>query len=139
MAGRSADKLTAIGGRLLSGAAGSVHLLLSLIYLGPSDLVRRILPPGQTNLVVYIESFGPWWVVMFAASGVVLLAAAIRGHGFIVAHGCAVFVWVLYGAAILIGAKLSQPPSPIITGVVALYVGILHGGIAFVCAERGER
>ena len=128
-----------LGTRLVAGVTGTMNIAVGALYLGPSQLVRRPLPPDQISLVVYVESFGPWWVLMFALSGLWLLVATWRRRGFLFAHSLSVMVWGFYGAAILLGAMFSEPPTPILAGAIAAFMAILHSALAFSCAERGYR
>lgn len=97
-----------LGTRLVAGTCGLMQVAIGLLYLGPSQLVRRPLPPDQISVVVYIEQAGPYWVVGFVLSGLMLVAAAVRGKGFVVGHAAGVFVWLFYGGAILLGALVSS-------------------------------
>lgn len=127
------------GTRLVAGTCGLMQVAIGLLYLGPSQLVRRPLPPDQISFVVYIEQAGPYWVVGFVLSGLVLVAAAVRGKGFVVGYAAGVFVWLFYGGAILLGALVSEPPTPVLTGTFACFLAFVHAGLAFGCAERGYR
>lgn len=128
-----------LGTRLVAGVTGTMNIAVGALYLGPSQLVRRPLPPDQISLVVYVESFGPWWVLMFVVSGALLLATTRRKRGFLVAHSASVFVWAFYGLAILLGALFSEPPTPVLAGAIATFMALLHFALAFACAERGHR
>ena len=128
-----------LGARLTAGAGGLMNCTVGLLYVLPESLVRRPLQPGQVSAVALIESVGPSWTLLFAISGVVLLAVAIRRRGVVRAHNFAVFVWALYGGAVLFSAALTEPPAPIITGVIGFFVALMHGCISRGCAERGLR
>ncbi|UOK18019.1 membrane protein [Gordonia phage Hibiscus] len=128
-----------LGTRLVAGVTGTMNIVVGCLYLGPSQLVRRPLPPDQISLVVYVESFGPWWVLMFVLSGIWLLVTSIRKRGFLLAHSGSVFIWGFYGLAILLGAMFSEPPTPILAGAIATFMALLHSALAFSCAERGYR
>lgn len=128
-----------LGTRLVAGITGTMNIAVGALYLGPSQLVRRPLPPDQISLVVYVEGSGPWWVLMFIASGLALLLASRRKRGFVVAHGVSVFVWSFYGLAILLGALLSEPPTPVLAGTIAAFMALLHFALSFASAERGYR
>lgn len=128
-----------LGTRLTAGACGLMQVAVGFLYLGPSQWVRRPLPPEQISLVVYIEQAGPWWVLFFALSGIVLLAATVRKKGFVVGHAAGVFVWVFYGSAILLGAIFSEPPTPVLAGAIAVFMAFVHAGLAYGSAERGYR
>jgi hypothetical protein len=128
-----------LGTRLVAGAAGTMNITVGALYLGPSQLVRRPLPPDQVSLVVAVEQIGPWWTVLFVVSGIWLMVASWRKKGFVLAHALSVFTWSFYGAAILLGAWFSEPPTPVLAGAIALWTGLGHAALAFSCAERGYR
>ncbi|QCG77770.1 membrane protein [Gordonia phage Tarzan] len=128
-----------LGTRLVAGVTGCMSIVVGALYLGPSQLVRRPLPPDQISLVVYVEGSGPWWVLMFILSGIWLLVTSFRKRGFLLAHSVSVLIWGFYGAAILLGAMFSEPPTPILAGAIAAFVAVLHSALAFSCAERGYR
>ncbi|MFE5699988.1 hypothetical protein [Rhodococcus koreensis] len=128
-----------LGTRLVAGACGGMQIAVGLLYLGPSQLVRRPLPPDQLSLVVYIENAGPYWVFGFVVTGIVLLVSSWRKRGFVVGHAAGVFVWAFYGLAILLGALFSVPPTPVLSGAIAIFLALVHAGLAFGCAERGYR
>ncbi|KXF56132.1 hypothetical protein AXA44_02540 [Rhodococcus sp. SC4] len=128
-----------LGTRLTAAVCGAMQISVGLLYLGPSQFVRRPLPPDQINLVQYIESAGPYWVIGFVLSGVVLLAASVRRRGFVIGHAVAVFIWAFYGSAVLIGAVMSEPPTPILTGSISVWLALMHAALAYGCAERGYR
>jgi hypothetical protein len=128
-----------LGTRLVAGAAGAMNVCVGALYLGPSQLVRRPLPPEQISLVVTVENVGPWWTVLFVLSGVWLMFVSWRKKGFVVAHAVSVFTWGFYGAAILLGAWFSEPPTPVLAGTIAVWTAFGHAALAFSCAERGYR
>ncbi|MBP2208152.1 lipopolysaccharide export LptBFGC system permease protein LptF [Rhodococcus percolatus] len=128
-----------LGTRLVAASLGAGQVAVGLLYLGPSQLVRRQLPPDQLSLVVYVENAGPYWVLGFILSGIVLLTASARSRGFVVAHGLGVFIWSFYGLAVLLGALFSVPPTPVLTGTIAMVVASVNAGLAYGCAERGHR
>lgn len=128
-----------LGTRLTAGACGMMQIAVGFLYLGPSQWVRRPLPPEQVSLVVYIEQAGPWWVLLFALSGLALLVSAFRARGFVLAHATGVFVWLFYGLAIMLGAIFSEPPTPVLAGTIAVFTAFVHAGLAYGSAERGYR
>ncbi|OZC50507.1 hypothetical protein [Rhodococcoides fascians] len=128
-----------LGTRLAAGTAGIMGICVGALYLGPSQLVRRPLPPDQINLVVYVEQAGPWWVLLFALTGLWLIVCAVRKTGFVIAHGLSVIVWIFYGGAIFAGAWFSEPPTPILAATIAVFVGLMNAALAFGAAERGYR
>lgn len=130
-----------LGARLTAATAGIMNVTVGLLYLPsmPEELVRRPLQPGQVSAVMYIEGFGPLWSVMFVVTGLLLVTASLRKHGFIVAHLSAAFIWAFYGAAILFSAFLTQPPVPVVAGAIASFTALIHLAVARGCAERGTR
>jgi hypothetical protein len=126
------------GVRLVTLIMGAIAFVVGVVYLGPSELVRRPLPPNQTSIVVWVESIGPLWPTIFALTGVVLCVAAVFGRGTVAAHVGGIFTWVLFGGAILVGALKSEPPSPIVTGLLAVGIGAIHFGMTFVREEVSE-
>ncbi|WP_371113058.1 hypothetical protein [Rhodococcus sp. JVH1] len=116
-----------------------MQIAVGLLYLGPSQLVRRPLPPDQLSLVVYIENAGPYWVIGFVLTGLALIFATIKRRHFVNAHAAGVFMWAFYGLAILLGAIFSVPPTPVLSGAIAIFMALVHAGLAFGCAERGYR
>ncbi|WP_418346229.1 hypothetical protein [Rhodococcus pyridinivorans] len=128
-----------LGARLTAGATGMMSCTLGVLYVMPEQLVRRPLQPGQVSAVVLIEGLGPWWTVLFVASGLMLLGAAWRRSGFVTAHLAAVFVYAFYAGCVLFSAIMTEPPVPIITGTLAGYIALTHMCIGRGCAERGLR
>ncbi|KQU30352.1 MULTISPECIES: hypothetical protein [unclassified Rhodococcus (in: high G+C Gram-positive bacteria)] len=128
-----------LGTRLTAGVCGLMQVAVGALYLGPSQLVRRPQPPDQISLVVYIEQAGPYWVFLFAVTGVFLLTAAARGKGFVVAHSVSMVAWTFYGLAIFFGAWFSEPPTPVLAATIAVFMGFIHVTLALGAAERGYR
>ena len=128
-----------LGARLTAAAGGLMNCTVGILYVMPEPLVRRPLQPGQVSAVVLIESVGPWWTIMFITSGIALLLAAGNRRGFIHSHNVSVFVWLFYGGAVLFSAVLTEPPAPVVTGVLAGFIALMHACIARGCAERGLR
>ncbi|MGN7133372.1 hypothetical protein ACTHQY_08875 [Rhodococcoides corynebacterioides] len=116
-----------------------MQIAVGALYLGPSQLVRRPQPPDQISLVVYVEQAGPWWVLLFVATGIWLIVAASRARGFVVAHAVSVVVWLFYGLAIFFGAWFSEPPTPILAATIAVFTAFIHATLALGSAERGYR
>jgi hypothetical protein len=132
--------LTVLGARLQALVMGTGQLTIGGLYgLAPEELIRRPLTPGQVSAVVWIESRGPIWVMLFAVTGVWLLGAAWLAHGFVRAHIAAAGVWAFYSGCILYSAVLTEPPVPIIAGTTAGFVAVLNIVIARADAERGLR
>lgn len=128
-----------LGARLTAATAGIMQVTVGLLYIGPEELVRRPLLPGQVSAVVYIEGIGPVWTVSFVLAGLFLIWAAVRKEGFVPGYIAAAGVWGLYGGAVLISALLTEPPVPVLTGTIASFVALLKLTIARDCSERGLR
>ena len=130
-----------LGTRLTAATSGIMQATLGVLYLPalPESLIRRPLLPGQVSAVVYLESAGPLWSVLFGATAVALVVAAIRGKGFILAHLASAGLWALYGSSIVYSALLTEPPVPVIAGTIASGVGLIHLAIAIGCRDRGHR
>ena len=124
--------------RWLSTVLGLVALLLGTLYAGPEEWVRRPLPEGQLSIVTTIESIGPVWPVAFGLSGILLVWFAVRGKTIQYGHALCAGAWGLYGWAILVGALLSEPPTPITVGVTAIGMSVVHFFLARHWAELGD-
>lgn len=130
-------KFTALQGTSL--ITGLMAVVLGVVYFGPPELVRRSLPPKQTSLVQAVENLGPVWPLLFTVMGVALIAA-VTGRRYIVgAHVFAIFGWMFYGACIVIGAAASVPPAPIVTGLIAIGVAGIHGGLMLAHQDAGDQ
>lgn len=117
------------GPRLVSFITGAMALLLGVIYVGPTEWIRRPLPPGQVSLVALIERAVPVWAILFCLTGAVLVFAVMARRWLIAAHILAIFTWTFYGMCLLISALLSEPPAPIVTGVIAIGLVGIHWGL----------
>ena len=127
------------GARGVAVVWGGGQVLLAVIYFLGDELVRRPLQPGQISAVVWLESIGPVWAVLFFVSGVWLIGAAVRDVGYRRAHIASATLWAFYSGCILISAFLTEPPMPIVTGVVALVVCLAQIATARANAKRGVR
>ena len=78
------------------------------------------MPPGQPSLVVYIEQLGPVWPMVFLGMGISLILAITARRYVVPAHILAVFGWMFYGSALLIGEVFSEPPTSVVTGAIAV-------------------
>lgn len=126
------------GLQVTSIITGFMAVVLGLVYFGPDALIRRPLPPGQISVVVAVESFAPVWPILFTAMGVSLILA-VTGRKFVLAaHIFATTGWAFYGASILIGAMLSEPPTPIVMGVTGLFVAAVHYGLMLAHQDQGD-
>lgn len=114
--------------QLLAIILGALSIVVGTIYLGPSNLVRRPLPPGQETLVVIVEAALPVWPFLFGATGIWLLSAVLRQHRVMWAHGGVILAWSFYGFCLICAPLRSVPPSPILAGVIA--IGIVAINIA---------
>ncbi|KIQ15342.1 hypothetical protein [Rhodococcus sp. MEB064] len=130
-----------LGTRLTAASTGILQGTVGILYLPslPESLIRRPLMPGQVSAVVYIESIGPLWSVVFALSTAMLIASAVRGHGFIAAHIGSAGLWALYGSCILYSAFVTEPPVPVVAGTIASGVAFIQLSIAIGCRDRGHR
>ncbi|MFF0706976.1 hypothetical protein [Gordonia sputi] len=126
------------GARLVSFITGVMAILVGVIYFGPSEWVRRPLPPGQVSLVSIIESAVPVWSILFCLTGAALVFCVMSRRHLIAAHILAIFTWTFYGMALLLSAVLSEPPAPIVTGVIALGLVGVHWGLIQVHQEQGH-
>ncbi|AON97480.1 hypothetical protein SEA_CHEWYVIII_58 [Rhodococcus phage ChewyVIII] len=126
--------------RNLSIGLAVFALVTGCLYsFAPEYLVRRPLPDGQSSVVQFVESIGPVWPFLFWSIAILVALAAIYRRGVLLAHCIAVFAWAFYGGCIVAGAILSQPPTPIVTGVMALSGASLHWLVAKVWAAEGIR
>lgn len=137
------DEPTVKALRLISLNLGLTAVAYALFYLGPESLVRtqksERAMAEQVSIVQNIENFGPFWPAVFILAGIGIIWTTLRGRGVIVSHGIAVFAWVVYGVAIIFGGILSQPPSPILTGIAALFGAVTHAGMALAWAGEGVK
>ncbi|OZF05571.1 hypothetical protein [Rhodococcoides fascians] len=119
-------------------AGGSV--VVGALYAGPEILVRRPLPPGQETLVVVVEHFFPVWPFLFGVTGVIAMVAALRRRGVIVGHGLVIGAWAFYGLCLIIAPIRSVPPTPILVGVISLFIVVAaHIGAIRLWAALGVK
>lgn len=133
----SAVKFTAL--QWISLITGVMGVVMGLVYVGPEAFIRRPLPPGQTTLVVAVEALGPVWPVLYTLMGIGLILAVTARRFLLPAHAFAVLVWMFYGACVIIGSLQSQPPAPIITGVMSAFVALIHFGLLLAHQDAGDR
>lgn len=126
------------GARIVSLIMGLVAILVGIVYWGPTEWVRRPLPPNQTSLVQVVEGFGPVWPIIFVVTGSALVCAAVLGRYAVHAHVIGIFGWMFYGVLILLGSLQSEPPAPIVTGLIGIGVAAIHFGMTRVHQEVGE-
>ncbi len=118
------------GLQLTSLITGVMAIIMGLVYFGSqARATRPPLPSGQVSVVVAVESFAPVWPLLFTVMGMVLIGAVTSRRFVLGAHVVAIFGWSFYGASILIGALLSEPPTPIVTGTMSLFVAAVHFGL----------
>lgn len=114
-------------------------LLVGLVYFGPEELFRWAnRGPQQTSIVLAVQRIGPVWSFLFVAMGVALIGAATMRRWMIHAHVLAVFGWIFYGTSVLLGSGLSEPPAPIVSGVMALGVAGIHYALIQAHQEVGN-
>lgn len=118
---------------------GLMAVIVGVAYFGPEQLVRRSLPAGQTSLVKAVESLGPVWPVIFTAMGLALILACTLRRHIVAAHAVSVLGWMFYGSCLLIGSLQSEPPGPILTGILSVFVALIHLGLMFVHQDEGDR
>lgn len=105
---------------------GVMAVILGVVYFAPEESHGHPLPPGQPSLVVYIEQLGPVWPVLFITMGMAIILAVTARRGVVPAHILAVFGWMFYGSALLIGEVFSEPPTSVVTGAIAVGVAGIH-------------
>ncbi|WNY15158.1 membrane protein [Rhodococcus phage MacGully] len=129
--------------RTLSILLGFMALAYGAVYLGPDYLIRS--PQNaefyeqQISIVRHVEAIGPIWPFAFIFAGVMILVTVYLGRGLILAHGFALGVWTTYGLAIFLGGLLSEPPSPVLVGVAAIFIGAIHAVMTRAWAGEGVR
>lgn len=132
------DAVRFTGLQVTSLITGVMAVILGCVYFAPEEFIRRSLPPGQTSIVVYVTQLGPIWPVLFITMGVAIIMSVTSRRGVVAAHVLASFGWMFYGSALLIGAVLSEPPTPIVTGVLAIGVAGIHFGLIQAHQEAGD-
>lgn len=130
--------------RFISLNLGAMAVAYAIFYLGPSSWVRvprnQKAMSEQISLVQNIDRFGPVWTFLFALIGILIILTIVRGRWVIYSHGIAAGAWVFYGAAILFGAVLSEPPpTTILPGAAAIFSSITHAGMARAWAGEGVK
>ena len=122
---------------MVSLALATLSLAMCIVYSGPEFLIRRPSPAGQTSIVQYIESLGPYWPAVFGISGISLLVTALTTRGVIYGHAFCAASWTGYGVALLVGPLLTVPPAPIVVGVMAVMIVPIHLTCIVAWKERG--
>lgn len=132
------DALRFTGLQITSIITGVMSVVLGCVYFAPESFLRCPLPPGQTSLVVYIDQLGPVWPLLFLIMGVALILSVTARRYIVPAHILAVFGWMFYGSALLIGAVFSEPPMPVVTGTIAVGVAGIHFGLMQAHQDQGD-
>lgn len=117
---------------------GVMAVVLGVVYFAPESFIRRPLPPGQISLAVYIDQRWPVWPLLFIVMGISLILAITARRYVVLAHILAVFGWMLYGSALLIGAVFSEPPTLVVTGAMAVGVAGIHFGLMQAHHDQGD-
>lgn len=132
------DALRFTGLQITSLITGVMAVVLGVVYFMPEEFIHRPSPPGQNSLAVYIDQRCPVWPLLFIALGISLILAITARRYVVLAHILALFGWMFYGSAILIGAVLSEPPTLVITGALAVGVAGIHFGLMQAHHDQGD-
>lgn len=132
MVGQFAPIQNTRGRRIATVGLAIGHFMVAMAYSVPSLSIppAGTLPPGAVSIVNYIDSNGPWWIVGYGLSGVLLAAALLTNRGLQWAHALAAAVCGAYSTAALIGAFSSEPIRPIILGVAFGMAVVAHWGLS---------
>lgn len=132
------DALRFTGLQVTSIITGVMAVILGVVYFAPEESHGHLLPPGQPSLVVYIEQLGPVWPMVFLGMGISLILAITARRYVVLAHILAVFGWMFYGSALLIGEVFSEPPTSVVTGAIAVGVAGIHFGLMQAHHDQGD-
>lgn len=132
------DAVRFTGLQVTSIITGVMAVVVGCVYFAPESFLRRTLPSGQTSIVVYVTQLGPVWPVLFITMGLALILAVTARRYIVPAHILAVFGWMFYGSALLIGAVFSEPPTPVVTGAIAVGVAGIHFGLMQAHQDAGD-
>lgn len=133
------DALRFTGLQLTSIITGVMAVVLGCVYFAPEEFIRRTTPPrGQVSIVMYVYQLGPFWPVLFIVMGVALILAVTSRRGVVAAHVLAMFGWMFYGSALLLGSLFSEPPTPVVTGAIAVGVAGIHFGLLQAHQDAGD-
>lgn len=132
------DALRFTGLQVTSIITGVMAVILGVVYFAPEESHGHLLPPGQPSLVVYIEQLGPVWPMVFIGMGISLILAITARRYVVPAHILAVFGWMFYGSALLIGEVFSEPPTSVVTGAIAVGVAGIHFGLMQAHHDQGD-
>lgn len=132
------DALRLTGLQVTSIITGVMAVILGVVYFAPEESHGHPLPPGQPSLVVYIEQLGPVWPMVFLGMGMAIILAVTARRYVVPAHILAVFGWMFYGSALLIGEVFSEPPTVPATGAIAVGVAGIHFGLMQAHHDQGD-
>lgn len=132
------DALRFTGLQITSLITGVMAVVLGVVYFAPEESHGHPLPPGQPSLVVYIEQLGPVWPMVFIVMGISLILVITARRYVVLAHILAVFGWMFYGSALLIGEVFSEPPTSVVTGAIAVGVAGIHFGLMQAHHDQGD-
>ncbi|ATW59022.1 membrane protein [Gordonia phage Mahdia] len=132
------DAVRFTGLQVTSLITGVMAVILGCVYFAPEEFIRRSLPPGQTSIVVYVTQLGPIWPVLFITMGMAIILAVTARRGVVAAHVLAVFGWMFYGSALLLGSLFSEPPTSVVTGSIAVGVAGIHFGLLQAHQDAGD-
>lgn len=129
--------------RLISLNLGLMAVTYAAFYLGPERWVRiprnKLDMEKQVSIVQHVEQIGPIWPFLFMMAGSLVIGCTLLGRGVIISHGIAAGVWVTFGLAVVLGAVLSVPPSPVLSGMAAIFGAVTHVGMARAWAGEGVK
>ena len=127
------------GLQVTSLITGVMAVVLGCYYFAPEERFRRPLPPGHPSLVVYIDQLGPVWPMVFLGMGIALILAITARRYVVPAHILAVFGWMFYGSALLIGVGNPETaPTSVVTGAIAVGVAGIHFGLMQAHHDQGD-
>jgi hypothetical protein len=132
------DALRFTGLQVTSIITGVMAVILGVVYFASEESHGHPLTPGQPSLVVYIEQLGPVWPMVFLGMGIALILAITARRYVVPAHILAVFGWMFYGSALLIGEVFSEPPTSVVTGAIAVGVAGIHFGLMQAHHDQGD-
>lgn len=134
------DALRFTGLQVTSIITGVMAVILGVVYFAPEESHGHPLPPGQPSLVVYIEQPAwPVWPTMFIVMGISLILAITARRYVVPAHILAVFGWMFYGSALLIGEGIPETaPTSVVTGAIAVGVAGIHFGLMQAHHDQGD-
>lgn len=132
------DALRFTGLQVTSIITGVMAVILGVVYFAPEESHGHPLTPGQPSLVVYIEQLGPVWPILFITMGMAIILAVTARRYVVPAHILAVFGWMFYGSALLIGEVFSEPATSVVTGAIAVGVAGIHFGLMQAHHDQGD-